>query len=73
MIIINKRCSPIPLTRFCLHKNTIIQIHASLVYVICSKFGCIHMGPCGTSIGPFKLSMVLRLKWPPLIKIRHGV
>ena len=44
-------------THTCLHE--IIQIHASLVYVICSGLGVLVYG---ISIGFLKLSMVLRLK-----------
>ena len=52
------------------HENMILLIHTSLAYGICSGLdGLIN----GTSIGLFKLSMVLRLKRPSLIKFRHGV
>jgi hypothetical protein len=46
-----------------------MQIHAFLVYDLCSDLDAIiwyiHR--------PLKLNMVLRLKWSSLIKIRHGV
>ena len=48
----------------------IMQIQVFLVYDICSSLDAIVHG---TSIGLFKLSTVLRLKWSSLIKIRHGV
>jgi hypothetical protein len=48
----------------------IMQIHTFLVYDICSGLDTIMHD---TSVGLFKLSMVLRLKWSSLIKIRHGV
>ena len=57
-------------THVCLHENMILLIHASLTYDICSSLDELVNS---TSIGLFKLSMVLRLKWPTLIKIRHGV
>ena len=58
------------ISHVCLHKNMILLIHTSLAYDICSGLDELVNS---TSTGPFKLSMVLRLKWPTLIKIRHGV
>ena len=57
-------------THVCLHENMILLIHTSLAYDICSGFD-VHIN--NTSIGLFKLSMVLRLKRPSLIKFRHGI
>jgi hypothetical protein len=55
-------------THVCLHENMILLIHTSLAYDICSGLDELVNG---TSIGLFKLSMVLRLKRPSLIKFRH--
>ena len=52
-------------THFCLHMMLFMLVHAFLVYVVCSSLGVFYIG---TSIGLFELSMVLRLKWPSLIK-----
>ena len=46
------------------------KVHASFVYVIMLWLGCNHARYIHR---PFNLSMVLRLKWSSLIKIRHGV
>ena len=52
------------------HENMILLIHTSLAYDICSGLDELVNS---TSTGPFKLSMVLRLKRPSLIKFRHGI
>jgi hypothetical protein len=53
-------------THVCFHENINLTIHALLVYVISSGLGVFNID---IPIGLFELSMVLRSKWPSLIKI----
>jgi hypothetical protein len=59
-----------PFAQIYLHekKKLANKVHTSFVYVIMVWFG-LGVSMQGTSIGFFKLSMVLRLKQPSLIKI----